>query len=224
MDPDQAELKATFLDPHAPVVITQANLPHWHQADATYFLTFRLVDSLPKEKLEQLTQERDDWLATHPEPISEVDWAEYHRRFSATIEHWLDQGSGSCVLDLPQCRQIVEDALRYFDGQRYQLGELVVAANHVHVIVRTRNGHDLSEILHSWKGFTSKEISKVEAASRRFYPFWTQLNARRQTSVKSRPYQRPVWQKESYDHIVRSPEALCKIEEYIRDHDRSRWS
>lgn len=30
-----------------------------------------------------------------------------------------------------------------------------------------------------------------------------------------------VWQKESYDHIVRSSAALAKIEEYIRAHSRS---
>jgi type I restriction enzyme R subunit len=220
---------AKFFDPLAPLDITRANLPHWQQDGATYFITFRLVDSLPREKLELWAQDREAWLTAHPEPVSEEDWRDYHEKFSATIERWLDQGSGSCLLALPECREIVENALKFFDGQRYQLGEFVVASNHVHVLVTPLSGHGLSEILHSWKSFTAKELIKVEAASRRLDSFWHELHSRRQAAAFEQSharyaalqFQRPVWQKESFDHIVRSPASLRKFEEYIRDHRES---
>ena len=217
---------AKFFDPHAPLDITHANLPHWQQDGATYFITFRLVDSLPREKLEQWAKDREAWLAAHPEPVSEEDWREYHEKFSATIERWLDQGSGSCLLELPECREIVENALKFFNGQRYQLGEFVVASNHVHVLVTPFAGHDLSDLLHSWKSFTAKELIKVEAASRRLQPWWDELHTRRlATAFEQSParyaalqFQRPVWQKESFDHIVRSPASLKRIQGYIQAH------
>ena len=217
---------AKFFDPLAPLEITRANLPHWQQDGATYFITFRLVDSLPREKLELWAQDREAWLTAHPEPVSDEDWREYHEKFSATIERWLDQGSGSCLLELPDCREIVENALKFFDGQRYQLGEFVVASNHVHVLVTPISGHNLSDILHSWKSFTAKELIKKEEAARRLDSWWHELHSRRQAAAFEQSharyaalqFQRPVWQKESFDHIVRSPASLKKFEEYIRDH------
>lgn len=241
-DTTRAAELATYFNPLASVQITTANLPHWQQAGATYFVTFRLVDSLPVEQLSLWHAEREAWLLRRSGVpplgskrqdaastlLSAEDQAEYHRLFSGRIENWLDQSHGSLVLALPECRQIVETALRHFDGERYTLGEFVVASNHVHVLVTPVAGHDLSEILHSWKSFTAKEIIKVEAASRRLSDFWDELHQRRlaernkrQDAASTYPTavrQRPVWQKESYDHIVRSPAALAKIEEYIRGH------
>jgi mutator protein MutT len=199
---------STFFNPYAPIHITKSNLPHWHQEGASYFVTFRLVDSMPQEKLRGWIESRDEWLCSHPEPVSEEDWAEYYEKFSARFHDWLDQGSGSCILAIPECRSIVENALAHFDGERYDLGERVVAANHAHVLVTARPGHDLSEILHSWKSFTAKELAKVEAASRRLQPWWD----------KQSKGDHSVWQKESFDHLVRSPESLYRFECYIRDH------
>jgi|GEM_PF-14192 len=233
----QVEL-AQFLNPLAPVEFQTGTLPHWRQEGVTYFVTFRLADSLPAEKLAQWHSERDTWLAQHGIDVAAASRrsadgkdqrrdaaatltpeqeAEYHTRFSARIEQWLDQGSGACVLDLPACRTIVENALRHFDGERYALGEFVVAPNHVHVIVAPKPGHELSDILHSWKSFSAKEILKMEAASRRLTP-------QRSNSPSAAPDEYPVaprrtvWQKESYDHIVRNAAAMARIEQYIRDH------
>jgi REP element-mobilizing transposase RayT len=170
---------ASYFDPLSPVEITKANLPHWKQEGATYFITFRLADSLPEEKLEQWRHERDEWLNHHPLPLSKQDEAEYHKRFSGRIENWLDHNHGSCILDIPECRAIVEDALQFFDKQRYILGDFVVASNHVHVLVTPLPGHDPSDILHSWKSFTSKEIIKTRPASDRLRGFWDNVHERR---------------------------------------------
>jgi REP element-mobilizing transposase RayT len=216
----------TFFNPAAPLDVTKANLPHWHQANATYFVTFRLVDSLPEEKLTQWLNDRAHWLKDHPGPLSDEETSEYYRLFPHKLHNWLDQGSGSCLLEIPECRKIVADALRHFNGERYRLGEFVVASNHVHVIVTLLSDNDLSDVIHSWKSFTAKQIIKVEMAANRLIDWWKLLHQRRVAAAKQRDpfhgdsleFQLPVWQKEPFDHIVRSSESLSRFEEYIRGH------
>ena len=108
------------------------NLPHWQQGEVWVFVTWRLGDSLPKVKLDQWKEEREIWLSRHPEPWDKKTEAEYHDRFSQQIDEWLDQGSGSCVLKEPANANIVAEALRHFDGERYVIASFVVMPNHVH--------------------------------------------------------------------------------------------
>lgn len=130
-----AEAPSRFLNPYAPIDIHRANLPHWRQDDVTYFVTFRLADSLPAEKLCQWRGDRDRWLHDNPKPWTPEQDREYFERFSRNIEYWLDQGAGSCLLSISEVSELMEQALRYFDGERYRLGEFVIAANHVHMVV-----------------------------------------------------------------------------------------
>jgi len=108
------EACATFFDPHAEIDITQRNLPHWEQPDSTYFVTFRLADSLPASKLAELEEERATWLKFNPEPWSDDQRREYYRRFTARLDEWLDAGSGSCVLRDERTAKVVADALNHF--------------------------------------------------------------------------------------------------------------
>ncbi len=193
---DQDDRATVFFDPFAPVEIYRRNLPHWRQGGVTYFVTFRLADSLPQEKLEELKIEREKWLKTHHEPLSKKDKQEYWRLFSKKVEDWLDAGIGSCVLRDPKVAKIVADALLHFDGERYKLGEWVVMPNHVHLLVTPKNGHELTDILHSWKSFSANEINELLGLSGQ------------------------LWQHESFDHIVRSQEELERIEQYIRDNPK----
>jgi len=62
------EAGTTFFDQFADVDISRRNLPHWQQPGATYFVTFRLADSLPEVRLSELEQERERWLTFHPLP------------------------------------------------------------------------------------------------------------------------------------------------------------
>jgi REP element-mobilizing transposase RayT len=167
-----------------------------------------LVDAIAREKLDQWHAEREAWLCDHPQPWNFETDEMYHRLFSERVETWLDQGSGSCVLAREDAASVVENAMRYFDGERYILDAYVIMPNHVHVLVTLMPGEDLSSILHSWKSFTAKTLAKVEAASRRLQPWWD----------KQSKGDRTIWQNESFDHLVRSPESLYRFESYIRDH------
>lgn len=188
----EGDAVTTFFNPHLPLDISERNLPHWAQENTTYFVTFRLANSLPQTKLKQWTREREQWLKTHSEPYGDEDKAEYHRLFSERIQDWLDAGSGACLLANPDCARIVATALQQFDGERYRLGEWVVMPNHVHVLLTPLEGFKLVDILHSWTSFTAHEICRLLGR------------------------EGAVWQHESYDHMVRSPEQLRHFERYVR--------
>jgi exonuclease VII large subunit len=181
-----------YFTPFLPLDIEKRHLPHWEQDGVTYFITFRLADSLPSQKLKQWKQERERWLDSHAHPYSDQDLEEYSQLFSERINEWLDAGSGSCLLAEKENADVVESALRHFDGTRYRLGSYVIMANHVHVLVCPNTGYALSEILHSWKSFAANEMNR-------------RLNR-----------SGPLWQDESHDHIVRSPEQKIFYERYIQ--------
>ena len=150
----------SYLDPDAAVEVRRNRLPHWQQGRKFIFVTWRLADSLPKAKLDLWRQERGLWLKHHPRPWDAPTAKRYHVRFARRIEDWLDQGSGSCILKKPVLAELVADALRYFDGQRYELASFVVMPNHVHVLFRPLGSHRLGNILSCWKGFTGNQIRK----------------------------------------------------------------
>lgn len=181
----------TYFDPRADVDVSRRNLPHWRQEGRTYFVTFRLHDSLPQEKLAVLRKERDAWLASHPEPWSPAQRKEYHEHFSGRVQQWLDAGHGSCILGETVPGQIAASALKHFDARRYDLAAWVVMPNHVHALLMPRPGFDLGKILHSWKSFSAYEINKLTGRDG------------------------DVWQHETYDHIVRDPESLWHFARYI---------
>jgi REP element-mobilizing transposase RayT len=176
-----------------------AYLPHWHQDGVIYFVTFRLADSLPQEKIKTFTEEKELWQKQNPEPHTPEQKAEYHVRFPQRLQQWLDLGYGSMILKHEAATRIVSNAITHFEGERYELDEFVVAANHLHVLVAPQGEHTLSDILHSWKSFTAKELLKLPVAEK----------------LSTAP---TVWQKESWDHIVRSEASLNKFREYIRAH------
>lgn len=240
-----------YFDPEASIAFLSGDLPHWRQQGVTYFVTFRLNDSLPREKLDLWREERTQWMHQHPEPHDEATRREYYDLFPYRLQQWLDAGAGSCILALPDIRQLVENALAHFNAQRYRLHDFVVAPNPVHALVVPEGEHTLSEILHSWKSFTAHEIIKNDAARHRLQQFQPSTGRESESESGSGvpqlssspvspqashiPYRSErrgqrhpgfatfvaglrVWQKESFDHIVRSPASMEKFRAYIRNH------
>ena len=178
-------------DPRAQMRQRRRNLPHFEQPDATYFVTFRLGDSVPQSLLAQWRDEQASWLNHHPRPWDWKTEQDFERRFIIPREEWLDRGHGSCLLRDPALARIMGDALAHFDGERYVLDAFVVMPNHVHALLQPRGEHRLADILRSWKTFTAKAINRVVERTG------------------------SVWMPESYDHIVRDWEELVALREYI---------
>jgi len=66
------------LCPNIPVTFYFRHLPHWRQDGATYFVTFRLNDSLPQAKLRELESLKREFAAKHG--IVGTDWQSVLRR------------------------------------------------------------------------------------------------------------------------------------------------
>jgi putative transposase len=176
-----------------PLQIYIRHMPHWRQAGATYFVTFRLADSLPESRLHELEQLRSDWHRRNPATQDKKSLEHLARMVFERIELWLDQGSGSCVLRDSAFSRLVHQSMQHFQGQRYELGASVVMPNHIHCIIRPIPDQEveLEEIIGSWKSFTARRINKTLG----------------QEDV--------LWQDESYDRIIRDEEHLWRCLQYI---------
>lgn len=96
-----------FFDPRREMEFSVNRLPHWQQAGGVYFVSFRLGDAVPRALMDPWLGERAVWSGQHPTPWSEDVEREYHSRFTAEIERWLDAGHGACVLRKPASAEIV---------------------------------------------------------------------------------------------------------------------
>ena len=97
----------TFLNRHSDILIQCGHLPHWFQPEAVQFITFRLADSLPQTKLQELALMRE---ALGRRETKEGELTAEEERLEDIVDGWLMQGYGGCVLSNAQCRQFVEDA------------------------------------------------------------------------------------------------------------------
>ena len=142
---------------------TRGYLPHWQVDEAIYFVTFRLKDSLPRDVILKLKQEREHLLRN---AISS-DRAKLDQVFSIRLDHYLDTGVGSCLLR--DHGGIIADALKHFHGQKYELHAWCVMPNHVHVMFYLERGEDLPRIVQSWKSFTAFRIGRGSIWGREYF-------------------------------------------------------
>lgn len=85
------------------------------------------------------------------------------------IARYEDTGHGACWLCDKRVALLVENALLYFDGQRYRVIAWCVMPNHVHVLVELGEDWPLAGILQSWKSYTAHEANKILKRSGDFW-------------------------------------------------------
>lgn len=193
MKPDPSSYPTLkFLNEFAEIRKTGNHLPHWQQNKATYFLTFRLGDSIPVSLLDEWREERNLWLIDHPKPWPIEIESEYHKRFSAKIDQFLDQGLGSCLLGDSANAAIVASAFHHFDNTRYLLHAWIIMPNHVHLLFSLAESVDLGETVASWKRFTATKINRLGHGSG------------------------AVWQKNYFDRLIRDWDHFMNVARYIR--------
>jgi len=174
----------------------RGKLPHLKKEGAVYFVTFRLADSLPAHEVARLKHERKTILEQARSAKSPLTWHEEQQLlawYCDKVEALLDAGHGACWLSKPEIADLVANALKHFHGQRYELRAWVVMPNHVHVVAWPMPGHTLSDILHSWKSFTSSKANKLVNRSGGF------------------------WQTESFDHWIRDDEEHARLVAYVEN-------
>ena len=170
-----------------------AYLPHWTKEGGIYAVQFRLADSIPQEKREQLELEIQD-IKHSSEEMRGITSALARLRLldlqRESVQKFLRNGYGDCFLKQDSIAAVVAGALQFFEGKRYRLLTWCIMPNHVHVVVAPLPGENLSRIVQSWKTFSAKEANKLLQRSGTF------------------------WMRETYDHLIRNDNDLLHAIEY----------
>ena len=185
----------SFFDPEAAIRQTSNHLPHWEQDGSTYFLTFRLADSLPEALLSGWREERDQWLKWNPQPWSPAQEKQYHQEFSGARERWLDAAHGSCSLADPLIRERVVEAL-FSPAENVVFWSVVVMPNHIHLLCSITGGRTLGALMGSLKGRAARLANLARETHGAF------------------------WSKDYFDRLVRDSEHFRHCARYIRNNPR----
>ena len=176
------------------------NLPHWTGEDLTYAVTFRLADSIPlsvqnqyQQQKAKLLEEIETSLDRGNPKIASLFADRLRNLYSETIEKSLLEEHGACHLKDEKLARIVAEAITCYDGEQYDLAAWCVMSNHVHLVIKPREGFELSKILQGIKGASANRINKALDRSGTF------------------------WQKESYDHIIRDSGELLDQVKYVTE-------
>ncbi len=231
-------------DERRAVRIYQRNLPHWRQDGCTYFVTFRLVDSIPESVRREWEQEKQQWLewrgisydaekgrwreALHRLPPREQFRFEQH--FNRQVQSCLDRGLGDCQLREPECAAELRAELLRNDRCTYHLGDFVIMPNHVHVLITPVVG-DLDPHVernsfrsmscadperNEFRSTLSDEAQRNEFRSTKLERILKSIKGRTAVACnRLRHRTGALWQADSYDHIVRSLEQLSAYRDYI---------
>ena len=184
------------------------HLPHIVPPDSTFFVTFRLVDSIPKSvvrsyqgKIDLLENETTRVLKQEGESPLAIAQLErllaFKREWYAKFEDVLHKAIvGPAWLKDKRVAQIVADGLHFLDNRAYKLNAYCVMSNHVHTVFRpllTESGSQfsLARIMKSIKGYTAREANRVLGRKGNF------------------------WEPENYDHYVRDATEYERIIRYV---------
>ena len=160
------------------------SVPH-RENKALQSITFRLYDSLPKEVIEEIKLKLD---IKKDDPASN---SMQYQRLRQKIAEYEDAGYGQCFLRDERIAAIMQDTLKHFDGERYQLLCWCVMPNHVHVLIEVNEGWSLSKIMHGWRSYTANEANRILGRTGKF------------------------WMEEYYDRYIRNDNHLQKTINYI---------
>jgi len=176
------------------------HLPHVFAEDKPIFITYRLNFTLPKKVMDQYKKQIEDWnkeLLALPQAEREIRLQTKDNRFF----DWFDRliaisPDVPSLLHKDGIREIVEESFKHFDGLRYTLLCYCIMPNHVHVLILPRLQEDgkiysISHIVYTWKKYTAAAINKILGK------------------------QSSLWQKESYDSLVKDNNSLERVLEYI---------
>ncbi|QOV88049.1 transposase [Humisphaera borealis] len=100
---------------------------------------------------------------------------------------------GSCVLARPEIASVVADALVAGKDLKYELYAWCVMPNHAHAVFAPFDSHRFDQIMQSWKGGTARRINQLVGRTG------------------------PLWERESFDHLIRSVAALSRFASYVEE-------
>ncbi len=185
--------------------------PHVVPIGATFFITFRLGDSLPRHIVRELEKEMNANIKilekTRPPGYKKLI-AQQKQIFFKNYEHQLDHKPfGECYLKIPAIAKIIIDKLFELDGEKYELLAYCIMPNHVHLLIdssiQLNNENDFLKEIDSENYTQLFQIMKLIKGNTAFY------------SNKHLNRKGKFWQKDSFDHFIRNEKSFWNIVNYI---------
>ena len=188
-------------------IFYRRKLPHLQPLEGTFFITYRLHNSLPKSLLKQLKIEfeydkmkaqgqRGRLAAEHKQEALNHIYQEYFKKLDAILDKIVD---GVSYLKNEKVAKIVADSLHYWDNKKLDLICYCIMPNHVHAVFtlyrEDTNGKiiSLDDMMKSIKGVSARYCNQVLGLKGQF------------------------WHHESYDRLVRDRDELDGIIAYVLD-------
>lgn len=177
----------------------QRHLPHIIPQGETFFVTFRLKNTIPIAVIENLksqyTQIEGEINAREIEENQKKEFIyNNHKRYFADFDKFLDNNSQNIRhLDDPEIAQLVANAMHFHDKKSYQLHCYSIMPNHVHLLITQ---DEKAPILY-------KIIASIKRHSA--------VRANRLLQQVGEAF----WVDESYDHLVRNEKEFENITSYI---------
>lgn len=123
-----------------------------------------------------------------------------------TVIEWID------VFTKPEYFKVIIDSLKYCrENKGLELYEYAIMTNHIHLIVKAKEGCKLSQIISDFKKHTTREILKLlEEDNRRYI-----LNLVKNSFAKKKGTEKQIWQRENYPEVIISEKFLRQKAAYI---------
>ncbi|MEZ4961971.1 MAG: transposase [Saprospiraceae bacterium] len=199
----------------------RGNLPHWQPPEGTFFITYRLYGSIPRNVIQELKAQYESAVeniesvyglpvgeALEKLPIAErqhlltiLEKKKYDEqkrsfaRFDGFLDHNLNEPHW---LKIPDIAELVASSIQHFANKHYQLWAYTIMSNHVHILLTMLPGAPmLWKVLQDSKKYSGRQANQ-----------WLGREGEK------------FWEHESYDHLVRDgklnePGEFYRIQNYI---------
>jgi putative transposase len=176
---------------HETLSFRRRKLPHWTVRGASYFVTVRCADSLPREAVLRLHEMHASLRQLVPR---DPQFVYLQRKLFQTLEKFLDAGHGSCPLANPRAADAVLANFEAMERDGVGVPHFSILPNHWHAIIKPDidSPSRFAEIMKTIKGRSARDVRKIVGGTG------------------------PVWQPEQFDRWIRDEREYQKWVEYIR--------
>ena len=186
------------------------NLPHIQPIGASFFVTFRLHNSIPRIKILELKkqyEQRIDFIQTGKNKNIKDLIHDERKRFFVQYDNLLDScNNGPTYLNQPEVAEIVKEQLHLFDNDMYELIAYSIMPNHVHILIDTAIQIPPAQDFTTWEAVNFQPLDKIMKRIKGATGRYANLYLKRTGTF---------WQKESYDHFIRNQKEFSNVIRYI---------
>ncbi len=209
----------------------ERNLPHFQPSGYSFFVTFRLTETLPAEVIKnykEIKKKRIETIAGYDNPtVRREKYQEFQIEYFKLYDDYMDKCiSGHQWLKDNKLADIVKGSLHYRDGKEYDLISYTIMSNHVHLVfipyeksVSLETERSASPVSCSAQLYTELPPDKTSDFTESPYRVTKILQDMKKFTAgecnKVLNRSGKFWHHESYDHVVRNSDELKRIVNYV---------